>query len=331
MKNKVNQKCIIEDWEGNVNEPLVSILCDTFNHENYIREALDGFLSQKTTFAFEIIVHDDASTDQTAIIVKEYADQYPLIIKPIFQKENQYSKKVNFWSDLTFPKAQGEYIALCEGDDYWTDPFKLQKQVDFLEDNSDYVITWTDYVSKREDKMVLNDFDISLPKLYTIDFDTIFTPYCTLTLTCVFRKDAVDIQRYKQLKYSKDNTLYALALRNGKGMYLNFRSAVYRIHSGGVYSLKSTFFKSYSSYLNVKEIYDTIPQARTKNIQNVYESLFRESAFEALKLSCIEGQRDDLGNNVIDEFFKSSSFRLKIKFIRRYVKYSLFKSKYKYK
>lgn len=100
------------------NSPLVSICCTTYNHENFIREAIKGFLIQKTNFPVEIIIHDDASTDGTAIIVKEYADKHPELIIPIFQKENQYSKGVKPFLNYLIPKARGKYIDVCEGDDY---------------------------------------------------------------------------------------------------------------------------------------------------------------------------------------------------------------------
>ena len=109
---------------------LVTVSCITYNHEKYIREALDSFLSQKTNFAFEVLVHDDASTDGTARIIREYAEKYPGVIKPILQTENQYSKGAKISATYVWPKAKGEYIALCEGDDYWTDPMKLQLQAD---------------------------------------------------------------------------------------------------------------------------------------------------------------------------------------------------------
>ena len=112
---------------------IVSIITLTYNHEPYIRECLDGNLMQQTSFKFELLIHDDASTDNTANIIREYAAKYPNIIKPIYQTENQYSQKVPIGCTYLYPRAQGKYIALCEGDDYWTDPLKLQKQVDFLE------------------------------------------------------------------------------------------------------------------------------------------------------------------------------------------------------
>lgn len=316
-----DQNSIILNWEDNIEQPLVSILCDAYNHEKFIKEALDGFLNQKTTFPFEIIVHDDASTDKTPAILKEYAEKYPLIVKCILQKENQYSKKINFWSDITFPMAKGKYIALCEGDDYWIDEFKLQKQVDFLENNSDYVIAWTDYLNRKDTELVPNDFKDILPEVYTIDFNTIFQPYCTYTLTCVFKKDAVDPLDYKKFKYGKDNTLYALALCHGKGAFMNFQGGVYRLHSGGIYSLKTPFFQRYSSYLNIKEIFENIPQSRTANIKKVMVSLLKASAVEALKLR----KNDEFKNakepkEAIDEYLQKASLLAKIKFLWRYIK-----------
>jgi glycosyltransferase involved in cell wall biosynthesis len=315
-----DQKSIVLNWEGNPEQPLVSILCDTYNHENFIRETLLGFLSQETNFPFEIIVHDDASTDKTAAIVKEFADQYPLIIKPVFQTVNQYSQKINFWSDVTFPKANGTYIALCEGDDYWIDPLKLQKQVDFLENNADYAITWTDFLMKKESEMVPNDFKDSLPDIYTIDFDNLFVPYCTYTLTAVFRKTAVDPLDYKKFAYGKDNTLYALVLCNGKGAYMNFQSAVYRWHCGGIYSLQKPFTQRYSSYLNVKEIYEHIPQSQTANVKRVMKTLLKASAYEALKSVHDKTLDNTKQKDAIKEFLDQASIGTRIKFFMRSLK-----------
>ena len=116
---------------GLTEKPLVSVICNAYNHELYIRDALKGFVTQKTDFPLEILIHDDASTDKTADIIREYEAQYPDLIKPIYQTENQYSR--GGIGKFQFPRAVGKYIAFCEGDDYWTDPLKLQKQVDALE------------------------------------------------------------------------------------------------------------------------------------------------------------------------------------------------------
>ncbi|GEM_PF-1249476 len=117
--------------------PLVSIGCITFRHEKFIREAIEGFLMQKTTFPVEIVIHDDASPDGTADIIREYEEKYPQLIRPICQTENQYSQGKRP-SRIMKRFVKGKYIAACEGDDYWIDPLKLQKQVDFLEKNPEY-------------------------------------------------------------------------------------------------------------------------------------------------------------------------------------------------
>ena len=116
-------------------EIMVSVNCLVYNHEKYLRQCLEGLVSQKTTFKFEVLVHDDASTDKTADIIREYEAKYPDIIKPIYQKENQWSKGVKISYKYQYPRAKGKYIAWCEGDDYWCDENKLQLQVDAMEDH----------------------------------------------------------------------------------------------------------------------------------------------------------------------------------------------------
>ena len=121
------------------NDCLVSILCTAYNHEQYIRSALESFVSQKTGFAFEVLVNDDASSDGTAAIIREYEEKYPDIIRPFYQKENQFSKGIGYiYENIFYPNARGKYFAFCEGDDYWTDESKLQRQVNFLESHPDY-------------------------------------------------------------------------------------------------------------------------------------------------------------------------------------------------
>jgi glycosyltransferase involved in cell wall biosynthesis len=104
--------------------PLVSICCITYNHENYIRDAIEDILLQ-TTFPIEIIIHDDASTDNTASIVKEYVEKFSKLIIPKYQTINQYLQGIKLWPNFVFSRARGKYFALCGGDDYWTDPLKL--------------------------------------------------------------------------------------------------------------------------------------------------------------------------------------------------------------
>lgn len=133
MRNLRPESEIISGWRGDPNKPIVSICCIAYNHGRFIMEALNGFLIQETIFPFEILIHDDASEDKTPEIIKSYAERYPNIIKPIFQDINQYSKKVKINATFNFPRAAGKFIGLCEGDDYWVSPNKIQEQVLILE------------------------------------------------------------------------------------------------------------------------------------------------------------------------------------------------------
>lgn len=131
--------------------PLVTIRCTVYNHETYIADALEGFVRQQTTFPFEAVVHDDASTDASADIIRRYAERYPDIIRPIYETENQYSKSDGSLGRVMESHTRGKYIALCEGDDYWTDPTKLQRQVDFMESHPDVGLCYTDCDILHED------------------------------------------------------------------------------------------------------------------------------------------------------------------------------------
>lgn len=126
-----------------MSEIKVSICCTVYNHEKYLKKCLDGFVMQKTNFPYEIIIHDDASTDKSADIIREYEKKYPSIIKPIYQAENQYSQGIKVSEKYVFPIARGKYIAFCEGDDYWCDEKKLQKQFDEMEKNPNAVLCTT--------------------------------------------------------------------------------------------------------------------------------------------------------------------------------------------
>lgn len=121
--------------------PIISIICITYNHVNFIRDAIEGFLKQKTRYSYEIIIHDDASDDGTADIILDYYYKYPDIIKPIIQKQNQHSKGVDIILEIIINHAKGKYLAFCEGDDFWSDPNKLENQVSFLENNIEFVGT----------------------------------------------------------------------------------------------------------------------------------------------------------------------------------------------
>lgn len=216
---------------------IVSVLCTAYNHESYIRQCLDGFVMQKTNFKFEAIVHDDASTDNTASVIREYAEKYPDIIVPIYQTENQY-RKTDIYTTYLYPIVQGKYIALCEGDDYWTDPYKLQKQVDFLEANSEYSMCFANAIEHwedgtKEDKCFSNVEDrdytgIEIYKKWTIP-----------TASVLYRREIIFSERYKEITANKNfifgDTILALTCCEfGKIRGMSDVVSVYRKHVGGM-------------------------------------------------------------------------------------------------
>ena len=138
-------------------EIMVSVICTVYNHEKYLRKCLDGFVMQKTNFKFEVLIHDDASTDGSAGIIREYEEKYPDIIKPIYQTENQYSKGIKVSQTFLYPLIRGKYLAFCEGDDYWCAENKLQKQFDVMENHPDCSIC-VHRVSLLENGIVLDKF-----------------------------------------------------------------------------------------------------------------------------------------------------------------------------
>ncbi len=126
--------------EEKKSEVQVSVLCFAFNHEKYLERCLKSLAEQKTDFPFEIIVHDDASLDHSADIIRKFAEQYPDRIVPLLEQENQYSKGVSLIEKIMLPHAKGRYIAYCEGDDYWSDMHKLQKQYHYMETHAECAI-----------------------------------------------------------------------------------------------------------------------------------------------------------------------------------------------
>lgn len=218
-------------------KPLVSISCTTYNHAPFIRQCLDGFVIQKTLFPFEILIHDDASTDGTQDIIAEYEKKYPDIIKPIYQQDNQYSKGIPIGVTFNFPRAHGKYIAMCEGDDYWTDPLKLQKQVDFLESHPDYVMCSHRFNKYWHEKGVLEEDSDKDFKGADYDLQNLIGgKWLTQTLTVMYRRSALDLKRCESYGMSLDMILFYELLRHGKGYCFPEVMGVYRYHRGGVWS-----------------------------------------------------------------------------------------------
>ena len=195
MRTLRSESQITSDWKLGVDSPVVSICCVTYNHERFVEDALEGFLKQETDFPFEILIYDDASTDKTADVVREYERKYPRIIKPIYQEENQFSRGVGVSSTYNFPRARGKYIALCEGDDYWLDAHKLKKQVDVFslyEDASmvfhhSYVLRGH-LIRKKKLQTFFSEVRKVSDKKVILDLGCFYG-----TATSMFRKDVIDL------------------------------------------------------------------------------------------------------------------------------------------
>ncbi|MDA8382285.1 MAG: glycosyltransferase [Betaproteobacteria bacterium] len=217
-------------------KPLVSIVCPTFNQAAYIGEALESFLMQKTSFPFEIVVCNDASTDETTAVVERYRQAYPRLIRHVVNETNQYSQGKRV-VELALAHARGAYVALCEGDDYWTDPAKLETQVRFLENNPEYVITYHRSQPFDEHGDVDIDFKGARRDLSAIELQRA-TPLHTLT-TC-FRNLVREFPPEFAAARFGDLCLWSLLGRYGKGKYLpDIAPAKYRVHGEGVFSTQS--------------------------------------------------------------------------------------------
>lgn len=220
---------------------MVTILCITYNHKSYIRQCLEGFVMQKTNFRFEAIVHDDASTDGTVDIVREFAEKYPDIIKPMIEKENQYSKgKTSFGRTMLEHYPPGKYIAECEGDDYWTDPLKLQKQVDFMEANPEctlYVSNGMGYFEDKNRFVMLNSIPTKESKFLTMSEVLMEKGGLIPTASMCYRREMIETEPDWCLKAPVgDRPLRLWCAINGKVYYDVNPMVVYRKSSVGSFS-----------------------------------------------------------------------------------------------
>lgn len=254
-----------------MDKPLVSICCITYNHAPFIRKCLDGFLMQDPPSCIpnaarmcdwcEILIHDDCSNDGTAEIIKEYAARYPDLIFPLYEDVNQYNNGGAGKMDLyNYKRVRGKYIAYCEGDDYWTEPLKLRMQVDFLEENPNYSVTFhrckhvnVTNGTEKEDKcgfLFQND-----ETGVDIDVEMFFKHWITQPLTMVFRTSMHDITLVNKYLYYRDmHEIYHL-LKKGKGYLFGFVGGVYDCHPSGVSSMIDIDTQYKISYYISKELY----------------------------------------------------------------------------
>lgn len=262
--------------------PFLAIDCLVYNHEPYLRECLDGFVMQETNFPFVAIVHDDASTDHSADIIREYAEKYPSIIVPVYETENQYSKPnraLGRVMDKAIDATGAKYVAMCEGDDYWTDPHKLQRQVDFMEAHEEYSLCCHRYSIYNEDtKTWEEDYEASYfanganPDGFAFTKADNFRCWIAKTNTLLYRHEALRNELLNQYRYSRDvHRVYHL-LCTAPGYCLPFNAAVYRRQEGGIFSSLSSVQKQRTSMLIYTELLEYNPQ--DEELRTYYGELY---------------------------------------------------------
>ncbi len=320
------------------NEIKVSVCCTVYNHEKYLRKCLDGFIMQKTNFAFEVLVHDDKSTDSSAEIIKEYYEKYPDIIVPFLQAENQYSKNVNILNDILLPMTKGKYIALCDGDDYWCDENKLQLQYDYMESDEECVMclhnTVWHYLNGGHKDKLLNNWK----KIHTLNAEEAFLEYYVHTSAYFIRKKYVVGLDIGRNCYNKnDDVLRTWLYANGKLVSLPQVMSVYNYGVENSFtslekksnSVHKVNLENYIEYLN--KLNSKINYKYDKEIKTAINKI----KFNILTINHTEKILDLNNKNEIVEFSKkitSDPFYLKYVEIAKKensrLRYLMFRFKY---
>lgn len=268
---------------------MVTIRCLVYNQAPYLRQCLDGFVMQQTNFRFEAIVHDDASTDGSADIIREYAEKYPDIIKPIIETENQYSKHDGSIRRIMNAHTHGKYVALCEGDDYWIDPLKLQKQVDFMDDNAEYSMCFGCAIEHFDDEC---KEDRLFSQIEVRDYNGVelFKQWIVPTATVLFRSDIMTSKIYtdrivgnKRLMYG-DTPLFLCCAMYGKIRGFSDILSVYNRHDGGAtrQNVSSRVLENRVYHImELENIFSSLLNGQSKKLISYYACLsFLKSIFE---------------------------------------------------
>ncbi len=215
---------------GKPSNPKVSVVCVTYNQEQYIRQTLDGFVMQKTDFAFEVIIADDCSSDNTPAIIEEYSQKYPDIFKPILRRKN-VGVLQNFLGALRASK--GDYIALCEGDDYWTDPEKLQKQADFLDNNKTYALCFHPVKVVFENNEKETEVFPKLRDKSKFTLELLLKQNFIQTNSVMYRRQTYEVMPENIMPV--DWYLHVYHAKYGNIGFINRTMSVYRRHPGGLW------------------------------------------------------------------------------------------------
>lgn len=292
----------------------VSVYCCTYNHEKYIRQTLESFVNQKTNFAVKFIVHDDASTDSTAQIIKEFADKYPDKIFPIFQTENKYSQHISIIEDYICPVIEGDYVASCEGDDFWTDDNKLQLQYDYMQAHPECTICIHDTDVINEDGSYQN-------KLYngeTVDRDYSMSEIILAgpshtghTSSFFYKRKFASIKKEFQMKDVSDFSRLLYATSEGYAHYIGKSMSVYRWAADG--SWTNRIRKDNKKHIqHCKEVIEGL-QSTNKYLEYKYNDEFSKLIAHFKYLIYID--RFPLIYKLGDSILNNSNLRNKLKLL----------------
>ena len=244
IKNRINDSYEVpNDVTKNVATPVVSVFVPTYQHIDFIGECVEGVLMQQTSFPFEFIIGEDFSTDGTREMVLEYAKKHPGLIRVITADRN-----VGIKANLTrgLKACRGKYVALCDGDDYWTDPLKLQKQVAFMEANPDYALCFHSHRIKKDGRLLKTLYPKN-PRDYSAD-ELIAEPGTIRVLTKLVKNIFAGKSIDEISHYCGDCSMTSKLGSYGKGKYLpGVLPSVYRHHQGGDWTSRQPEDKLFGS------------------------------------------------------------------------------------
>jgi len=289
------------------NEPiLVAIKCLVYNHESYLRECFEGFVMQKTNFRYVVVVHDDVSTDGSVAIIREYEEKYPEIFRPIYEQENQWCKQdgsLNRVVERALVETNATYIALCEGDDYWTDPLKLQKQVDFLEAHPDYSMCFTNSLVKYPDHelIAINRVwdtytieDIIQCNALNVEERRDNIQSCGHTSSVLYRRPKDGLPNWISKCYIGDEPLFIALGQYGKAKFINVIATVYRAGVG----VSSYNFDYGADWSNRIRMYEVINKGLSYQYKSIINPIIAEYHYKLYKLYTFHKKRKEAFSHI---------------------------------
>ena len=292
----------------------VSIVCNAYNHENYIGDALESFVKQKTNFQYEILVHDDASTDRTAEIIRRYEVKYPEVVKAIYEENNQYSIRPGRVSEIQSARVRGKYIAMCEGDDYWIDDYKLQKQYDLLESHQEVDICATAAIVVEADtkKEIARKEPFTENRVISVEDVIKGGGGYVATNSLMFRTELNKKMPLFRKKWLYDYTLQIQGALRGGMLYISDCTSVYRWMSKGSWSQKT--YSNREAHIKTLESLDIMLQVLNQETDKKYATTIKEvitrNEFVILRLT---GNLDKIKSEKYEEMYHEMSLKDKIK------------------